>query len=124
MNIEEFREYCLSMDGVSEKTPFGKFARRYDSILVFYILDHMFCLVDMDDFTSVTVKSTPEEVEDMKMNHVSVDKPVNLSERHWIQINLNGDMPDQEIYVLVRRAYDIVRAKYIRKHKDDRAGNR
>ena len=50
MNIEDFRNYCLSMEGVTEKTPFGKFARRYDSILVFYILDHMFCFADMDDF--------------------------------------------------------------------------
>ena len=63
MNIEDIGDYCLSVDDVTEKTPFGKFARRYDSILVFYVLDHMFCFVDMDDFTSVTVKSTPDEVD-------------------------------------------------------------
>lgn len=66
MNIEEFRDYCLSFEGVTEKMPFGKFARRYDSILVFYVLDHMFCLADIDNFTSVTVKSTPDEVEEIK----------------------------------------------------------
>ncbi len=49
MNIEELRDYCLSMEGVTEKTPFGRFARRFDSVLVFYILDHMFCMTDMDD---------------------------------------------------------------------------
>lgn len=117
MNIEEFREYCLSMKAVTEKTPFGKFARRYDSILVFYILDHTFCLVDMDDFTSVTVKSTPEEIEDLKMKHSSVSKPLNLSDKHWIQLNLKGDIPDNQIYALVRRAYDIVRAKYSKKKR-------
>lgn len=38
MNIEKFREYCLSLgDDVTEKTPFGKFARKYESILVFYV---------------------------------------------------------------------------------------
>ena len=41
MNIEGFRDYCLSMDGVTEKIPFGKFAHRFDSLLVFYVLDHM-----------------------------------------------------------------------------------
>lgn len=51
MNIEELREYCLSIEVVTEKIPFRKFARRFDSVLVFYILDHMFCLTDMDDFT-------------------------------------------------------------------------
>lgn len=115
MNIEDFRDYCLGMDGVTEKTPFGKFARRYDSILVFYILGHMFCLVDIDDFSYVTIKSTPDEIDEITMNRTSVSKPLNLNERHWIQLDLNGDIPDQEIYRLVRRAYDIVRAKYAKK---------
>lgn len=79
MNIEELREYCLSMEGVTEKTPFGKFARRYESILVFYVLDHMFCFADMDDFTSVTVKSTPDEVEELRMQRLSVSDPLNQS---------------------------------------------
>lgn len=117
MNIEEFREYCLSMDGVTEKTPFGKFARRYDSILVFYILDHMFCFVDIDDFTYVTVKSTPDEIKEIRMNHSSVSDPLNQSLRQWIQLNLDGDISDSEIYALVRRAYDIIRAKYTKKRK-------
>lgn len=115
MNIEEFREYCMSMDGVTEKTPFGRFARRYDSILVFYVLDHMFCFVDMDDFTSVTVKSTPDETEEILMTRSSVGKPLNQSLRHWIQLNLNGDIPDREIYAHTRRAYDIVRTRYAKK---------
>ncbi len=117
MNIEDIRDYCLSMDDVTEKTPFGKFARRYDSILVFYVLDHMFCFADMDDFTSVTVKSTPDEVEEIRMNHASVSDPLNQSLRHWIQLNLNGDVSDSVIYSLVRRAYDIVKEKYKKNKK-------
>lgn len=115
MDIEEFRNYCISLEGVTEKTPFGKFAARYDSILVFYILDHMFCLVDMDNFTSVTVKSTPDEIEEIRMNHSSVSDPLNLSLRYWIQLNLNGDIPDRKIYSLVKRSYDIVKTKYTKK---------
>lgn len=115
MNIEKLREYCLSMEGVTERTPFGRFARRFDSILVFYVLDHIFCLADMDDFTSVTVKSTPDEVDRLQTTRSSVCRPVNLSDRHWIQINLNGDIPDCDIYTMVKRAYDIVKAKYTRR---------
>lgn len=116
MNIEEFREYCLSMEGVTEKTPFGNFARRYESILVFYILGHMFCMVDMDDFTSVTVRSTPDEIEEIRMKHYSVSAPLNPSLRYWIQLNLNGDIPNSKILALVRRSYEIVKAKYTKKH--------
>lgn len=122
MNIEEFRDYCLSLDGVTEKTPFGKFARRYDSILVFYVMDHMFCFTDMDNFTSVTVKSTPEDVEEIRTNHASVSNPLNQSLRHWIQLNLNGDIPDRDIYTLVHRAYTLVKTKYTPKKRPPRSG--
>lgn len=115
MNIEELRDFCLSMDGVGEKTPFGKFARRYDSILVFYVCGHMYCMLDMDDFMSVTVKLTPDEIEELRINRSSVGNPVNLSPRHWLQLNLNGDLSDSEILGRVSRAYEIVKAKYSRK---------
>ncbi len=117
MNIEELRNFCLSMEGVTEKNPFGKFARRFDSILVFYILDHMFCLVDMDDFRSVTVKSTPAEIEELKMNRESVSRHSNMSEKYWIQINLGGDVSDREIYLLLKKSYDLVKAKYTKKKR-------
>lgn len=75
MNIEEFRDYCLSMDGVMEKTPFGKFAPRFDSTLVFYVLDHMFCMVDMDDFTSVSFRSNDEEIARITERYSAVTPP-------------------------------------------------
>lgn len=116
MNIEELREYCLSMEGVTEKTPFGKFARRFDSVLVFYILDHMFCMTDMDDFTSLTVKAAPEVIEELKVTRTSVGSYRNMSERHWIQLNLNGDVSDREVYDLIKKSYGIVKAKYTKKN--------
>jgi len=60
MDIEEFRKYCLSLGDVSEKMPFGKFAARYDSILAFYVYGHMFCFIDIDNFTFVNVYKTRE----------------------------------------------------------------
>ncbi len=115
MDLTGLRDYCLSMDGVTEKTPFGRFARRFDSILVFYVRDHMFCLTDMDDFTYVTVRLTPEEVEDVQTRHSSVSAPFNLDPKYWIQLNFGGDLSAQEIRDLVSRAYVTVRAKYTRK---------
>ena len=112
MNIEELRDYCLAMEGVTEKTPFGKFARRYDSLLVLYVLDHMFCMVDMDDFTSVSFRSTDEEIERITERYSAVTTPVNKAMKFWLRVNLNEDMPDRMIYSCVRRAYEIIRDKY------------
>ena len=71
MNIEDFRDYCPSMDGVTEKTPSASFCPSLRLYIAFYVLDHMFCFVNMDDFTSVTVKSLPDEVDEIRMNHLS-----------------------------------------------------
>ena len=84
MNIEVFRKYCLSLGNVSEKMPFGKFAARYDSILAFYVCGHMFCFIDIDNFTFVNVKSTPDEIEDIKERHVSIGTPINQSLKHCL----------------------------------------
>lgn len=111
-NAETFREYCLSFEGVTEKMPFGKFAKRYDSILAFYVAGHMFCFIDINDFSFVNVKSTPEETEDLHARYSSTDKPINRSLRHWIQLNFNGDIPMELIYGYVKRAYNIVKAQY------------
>ena len=94
MNIEEFRDYCLSMDGVMEKTPFGKFAPRFDSTLVFYVLDHMFCMVDMDDFTSVSFRSNDEEIARITERYSAVTPPGKqgdevLAKRYYIDASGN-----------------------------------
>ena len=46
MNVEEFREYCLSLKGVEEKMPFVNVADRYSrDVLCFYVGDKWFCFV-------------------------------------------------------------------------------
>lgn len=109
MNIEEFREYCLSFDGVTEKMPFGKFARRYDSLLVFYVVGHMFCIIDIDDFTYVNVRSEADEIARLRMQYSSLGVPLNRALKHWVRLDLNGDIPEGLIYDMVARAYEIIK---------------
>ncbi len=115
MDIEYLRDYCLSLEDTSEKMPFGSFAKKFDSILVFYVLDHMFCLIDMDDFRSVTVRLAPEEIEQLMSERTSVSRPVNKSMKNWIQVDFNGDISDSEIMAMVKRSYDIIRNQYTKK---------
>lgn len=116
MDIERFREYCLAFEGVTEKTPFGKFAARYDSILVFYVCGHMFCMVDMDDFTYVVVKNTPERVAGLLETRSSCQSQRNMSAKYWIQLDFGGDISDAEIREMVSQSYQIVKAKYTKPH--------
>ena len=118
MDIEHLRDFCLALDGVEEKTPFGKFAMRYDGILVFYVCGHMFCMTDMENYTGVTIKLPPERVAELHETRSACSVPINLSERHWIQLNFGGDIHRDEILQMVRQSYEIVKRLYSRKSKN------
>lgn len=110
MNIEEFREFCLSMPDSSEKMPFQAF-RAAQSILAFYVKGKIFCFFDIDKFDACTIKCSPDFIEELKARYNAVDAPYNMSPRHWINIRFNDDMPDEEIKYWTRKSYDIVSNK-------------
>lgn len=111
MNVEQLRDYCLSLGPVEEKIPFGKFARRYDSTLVFYVMGHMFCMFDLDDFTWVAMRSTADEIDELALNHTAI-LPGRKNMRLWLNVSLGGDISDSMVFNLVSRAYDIIKDKY------------
>ena len=111
MNIEEFREYCLSLPDVTEATPFEKFSRGRFTILVFYVGGHMFCYFNVDDFTSITVKNHPERIEELKEQYAAVGEPYNGNKKYWMSIRIGADLDDKQVLALVRESYDMVRKK-------------
>lgn len=115
MNIEEFRIFCLSFADTAEKMPFGKFAARYDSLLVFYVLGHMFCIIDIDDFTYISIPATAEEISRLQDSHSDIGKPINRAMRNWITLPVNGSISYDELHDLVREAYNLIRIKHLPK---------
>lgn len=118
IDIETLREYCLSLGEVVEKIPFGKFARRYDSTVVFYVAEHMFCLFDIEEFTSVSVRSTHDVISELMARYPSsVNGPRNPSLKNWISVTVNGEISDDEIYTLVKTAFEIIRSAHDPKYR-------
>ncbi|MGP1435396.1 MAG: MmcQ/YjbR family DNA-binding protein [Phocaeicola sp.] len=111
MNIEELRDYCLSLPNVTEATPFEKFSKGKFTILVFYIGNHMFCYFNVDDFTSITVKCKPEKIAELKERYAAVDEPYNGNKKYWISLRLNEDLDDDHIKELVRNSYNLVKKR-------------
>lgn len=54
MNLEKYRDFCLSLPGTTEAFPFG------ETTLVFNVMGKMFALLDIDGFESVNLKCDPE----------------------------------------------------------------
>ena len=109
MNIEELREYCLSLPGVTEATPFEKFSRGKFTILVFYVSGHMFCYCNIGDFTAITLKGNPQEIVELKERYQAIGEPFNGNKRHWMSVEMNSDVNDTMLKQLVRASYNLVK---------------
>ena len=114
MNVEEFREYCLSLPDVTEATPFEKFSKGRFTILVFYVEGHMFCYFNVDDFSNITIKCHPSEMAELKEHYQAIGEPFNGDKRYWISVQPNMDINDEALKELVRKSFEIVKAAYKR----------
>lgn len=109
MDIEEFRTFCLSFPDTHEGMPFQGFFKNSRSILVFYIEKKMFCFFDVDQFDYCTLKCDPQVIEELRENK-GIQKPFNLSWKHWISVALNGDISEEVLKDLVKKSYKLVAA--------------
>lgn len=113
LNIEDYREYCLSLgDDIEEKFPFRKF-NSGEGVLVFYVSGHMFSFFDCEDFTVISVKCQPERIDELKAEYDCIGNPYNGSHKHWIGINPDT-APDELLKELTRNSYETVKAKYMK----------
>ena len=111
MNIEDYREYCLSLGAdVEEKLPFTAFHHAC-GVLVFYVHGHMFSFFDCDSFNNITLKCQPEKIEELQARYDCIGKPFNMSPKYWIGISPDT-APDDLLRNLTRNSYEIVKNKY------------
>ena len=117
MNIEEFREYCLSLGEVEEKLPFAKMAGG-DTVLAFYVNGHTFCYCDIDDFKTVIVKCQPERIPELIESTKGICPPDNhFNAKYWIGLEILV-IDAETLKALVANSFEIVRAKYRRKFEN------
>ena len=110
MNVEELRNYCLSLsDEVEEKFPFQQFKAARD-VLAFYIGGHIFCYFNINDLSHVTVKCPKEDIGNLLEQYECLDKPYNGNAKYWIGIDATR-ADDALVNDLVERSFQIVRQK-------------
>lgn len=115
MNIEEFREFCLSLGEVEEKLPFAKMPGG-DSLLVFYVSGHTFCYCDLNDFR-VVVKCQTERIPELLATAEGVEPPdSHFSTKYWIRIDLQT-ISEKLLKELVAGSFEMVKGKYTKKRK-------
>ena len=109
MNIEEFRTYCLSFKGVHDKKTYGKATSEYDrNLIVFYVLDKWFCIVNIDVFDFCNIKCNTEQIEELQDRYEGVKPGYHMNKKQWISVYFGKDVSDKTIKDLVKRSYEIV----------------
>lgn len=114
MNIEDYRNYCLSLgDDIEEKMPFARF-KNGEGVLVFYVCSHMFSFFDCNNFRIVSLKCQSDRIIELKEQYDYIGNPYNESPKHWIGIDPTLASDDM-LKELTRNSYEIVKAKYKKK---------
>ena len=113
MNIEELREYCLSLNGVSEDFPFD------ETTLVFKVAGKMFCLTDLEDEFAIALKNDPEKNIELREEYPAVKPAYHMNKQHWNAIKIDGSMSDDLIKNLIDDSYDLVVMKLTRKQQQE-----
>ncbi len=113
MNIEEYRDFCLSKPGVTEGFPFD------NKTLVFKVMEKMFALTDVDNFISINLKCNPEKAIELREEYDGIYPGHHMSKKHWNTVKVNEDVSDDFIYKLINHSYELVVSKLTKKLKEE-----
>ena len=103
MNIETFRDYCLSKPAATEGTPFGP------DHIVFKVEGKMFALAALDEVPpSVNLKCDPDLALELRDRYEQVRPGYHMNKKHWNTVELDGVIPEMEIRKMIDHSYDLV----------------
>ena len=105
MDIESLREYCISKRNVTESFPFG------DDTLVFKVDGKIFALVNLGGDLSINLKCEPSLALELRERYTSVIPGYHMNKTHWNTVNLDGSIPDKEIFSWIDHSYERVAKK-------------
>jgi predicted DNA-binding protein (MmcQ/YjbR family) len=103
MDVENVRNYCLSLKNTTEALPFD------DVSLVFKVENKMFLLLPLDaDEPRIAVKCDPDIAEELRDQFNAVRPAYHFNKKHWNDIFLDSDMKEQEIKKWILHSYQQV----------------
>ncbi len=113
MNIEEFREYCISKKGVTEELPFGPDA------LVYKVMGKMFALTPLESESfKVSLKCDPTKAIELRENFDYIVGAYHMNKVHWNTIN-GGSSPTKQLKELTDHSFNLVISGLSKKLKNE-----
>lgn len=102
MNIEDYRNYCLSKKMVTEEFPFDQ------NTLVYKVCGKIFTITDLELFASINLKCDPELAMDLREQFDAVLPGYHMNKKHWNTIMMDNSISDKLIYQWIDHSYDLI----------------
>jgi len=106
MDIETFREYCLSLPGTTEGMKWEH--------LCFMIEEKIFVIIAIEEGSSFSIKCNPDDFDALTARH-GIKQAHHMAKRQWIQIESLEVLPDIELKSRVADSRAMVLAKLSKK---------
>ncbi len=103
MDLESFREYCLSKPGATEDMPFG------EDVLVFRVGGKMFALASLDEIpATANLKCDPDLALELRDRYEQVRPGYHMNKKHWNTVEIDSGIPDGELHKMIDHSYELV----------------
>jgi predicted DNA-binding protein (MmcQ/YjbR family) len=103
MNIEEFREYCLSKSHAEETLPFGP------DNLVFKVAGKMFAMCTLNNYAEgVNLKCDPERAVELREQYPAIRPGYHMNKKHWNTVLPEDFLPMGLLQELIDHSYGLV----------------
>ncbi len=112
MNVEQLRDYCLSLPLATEDFPFD------EEVLAFRICGKIFAMINLADTSWFVLKCQPDCAIALRDAYAEIAPAWHMNKKYWNQVNLFGSLGDAFLQDLVRHSYEQVVAKFPRKKKE------
>lgn len=113
MNIEEFREYCISKKGVTEELPFGP------DTLVYKVMGKMFALTPLEsEVFKVSLKCDPAKSIELRDEFDYIVGAYHMNKTHWNTINCDY-CPTKQLKELTDHSHELVVSGFPKKLKTE-----
>lgn len=111
MDIEKYRNYCISKKQATESFPFPSLP----NVLVFKVAGKMFTATDVSTFESISVKCNPDLIDEFRSKYPAFTNHTYFSNKHWGNILMDNSIQDKQLFKWIDFSYDLAVAKLTNK---------
>jgi predicted DNA-binding protein (MmcQ/YjbR family) len=114
MNIEELREYCLSLKATTEHFPFDEVT------MVMKVQGKMFALIPLDNpETQISLKCDPERAITLREEYSSIVPAWHFNKKHWNTVYIHPSISHNFLCEQILHSYQLVVSGLSKKLRDE-----